>query len=85
MEFTSIILGTDINAYGVARSLHEGYGVCSHAYGVKPLRFTRASKIVDVEVHEDFDTDEGFLRTLKKVAERFQGEKPLLLTSCSDG
>lgn len=85
MEFTSIILGTDINAYGVARSLHEAYGVCSHAYGVKPLRFTRASKIVDVEVHEDFDTDEGFLRTLKKVAERFQGEKPLLLTSCSDG
>ena len=85
MEFTSIILGTDINAYGVARSLHESYGVHSHAYGVKPLRFTRASKIVDVEVHEDFDTDEGFLRTLKKVAERFQDEKPLLLTSCSDG
>lgn len=85
MEFTSIILGTDINAYGVARSLHEAYGVHSHAYGVKPLRFTRASKIVDVEVHEDFDTDEGFLCTLKKVAERFQDEKPLLLTSCSDG
>lgn len=85
MDFTSVILGTDINAYGVARSLHEAYGVCSHAYGVKPLRFTRASKIVDVEVHEDFDTDEGFLRTMKEVAERFQDQKPLLLTSCSDG
>lgn len=85
MDFTSIILGTDINAYGVARSLHEAYGVRSHAFGVKPLRFTRASKIVDVEVHEDFDTDEGFLRTMKEVAERFQDQKPLLLTSCSDG
>lgn len=85
MDFISIILGTDINAYGVARSLHEAYGVHSHALGIKTLPFTRSSKIVDVEVHPDFDRDEGFLRVMKSVAEKFKGDKPLLLTSCSDG
>ena len=86
MQFIPIVLGTDINAYGVARSLHEVYGVHSYAFGVKALRFTRASKIIDVEVHEDFDTDAGFLRVLESVAQRFSEQnKPLLLISCSDG
>ncbi|MDY3118353.1 MAG: carboxylate--amine ligase [Peptoniphilus sp.] len=86
MDFISIILGTDNNAYGVARSLHEAYGIHSYAYGVKPLRFTRKSKIVDVEVHEGFDTDAGFLPIMDKIYDRFQKDGlPILLTSCSDG
>lgn len=86
MNFIPIILGTDINAYGVARSIHEAYGIKSYAYGRKALRFTANSKIVDVETAEDFGTDQGFMRKLKLVKERFKGEnKKLLLISCSDG
>ena len=86
MEFISIILGTDNNAYGVARSLHEAYGIHSHAYGIKPLRFTRKSKIVDVEIHEGFDTEAGFMPVMDGIYDRFKDEGlPLLLTSCSDG
>ena len=32
-EFQPVILGTDINSYGMARAFHEAYGLVSTAFG----------------------------------------------------
>ncbi|MDO5301891.1 MAG: carboxylate--amine ligase [Tissierellia bacterium] len=81
--FKPVILGTDINAYGVARSFHQAYGIRSLCLGRKALRYTAHSKIVDVEAREDFEEDEVFLTVLREVAARYS--EPLLLISCGDG
>lgn len=86
MNILPVILGTDINSYGVARSFHEAYGIKSLALGRKPLTYTRHSKIVDVEVTKDFNTEAVFLKKIKEVVERFKDDpRQLILIPCSDG
>lgn len=82
--FTPVILGTDANAYGVARSFHKEYGKTSYCFGRKPLLYTRDSKIVNVHVDPNFEDNEVFLKTLIDFAKERPGDK-LLLISCSDG
>lgn len=83
MNVLPIILGTDINAYGVARSLHEAYGLHSLALGVKPLYYTRKSSIVSVELTPNFTDEAIFLEKMDEVACRFKDYR-LLLIPCSD-
>lgn len=85
-DFIPVLLGTDNNVYGTARSFHELYGVRSVALGCEPLRYTRASKIVSVETTPDFDTPEVFLDVmLRKGKELSATGKKLLLMPCGDG
>lgn len=84
IKFTPVLLGTDINAYGLARCFYEYYNTKSHAFGYKMLRDTEASKIVKVHAHKGFDTYEVFVKVLKNFAEKHRDEN-LLLISCSDG
>lgn len=83
-KFIPIILGTDINAYGVARSFHEAYKVKSIALGMKHLPFTANSDIVEVKTFENFDTNEVFKREMENFGREMEGNT-LLLISCSDG
>lgn len=83
--FVPVLLGSDINAYGMARSFHERYGLRSLALTTFPLLPIRYSSIVEMEVHPDLATPEGFLRVLREVAARYQGSgKKLLLVACGD-
>ena len=83
VQFKPIILGTDINAYGTARSFYEAYGVKSLCLGIRPLMYTQHSHILEVETREDFEQDEVFLAVLEEVGRRYTC--PLLLISCGDG
>lgn len=83
-EFKAIILGTDLNAYGVARSIHEAYGLSSICLGKKELRDTEASKICEVRIFENFDREDIFLKSLMEIKKEYKN-LPLLLISCSDG
>mgnify|MGYP002756971669 CR=1 FL=1 len=83
-KFLPIILGTDINSYGVARSFHEAYGIKSIALGMKHLPFTADSDIVDVITFDNFDDNEVFKREMEKFGKERKDET-LLLISCSDG
>lgn len=82
--FTPVIVGTDANAYGVARSFYEEYGKVSICFGRKQLIYTRDSKICDVRVNPDFENEDVFLKTLIDFAKENEGQK-LILISCSDG
>ena len=85
-KFQPVLLGSDINVYGMARSFYEEYGVTSIAYASEPLAATKYSKIVDVRVHPGFDKDPVFLETLLQVAtERPADETKYLLIACGDG
>ena len=87
-EFIPVLLGSDQNVYGMARSFHEKYGCVSEAIGRGSLPATANSRIVKlVKTEPDLEIDEMFVRTLTEYAEnkRKNGETaPLLLVSCGD-
>ena len=48
-DFIPVLLGSDVNVYGMARSFHEAYGIPSVAIGKGRLNATSNSRIVSVE------------------------------------
>ena len=80
-DFVPIILGTSVNAYNQARSLHEAFGIRSLALGRAALRETAHSSIVDVRAYRDFGSPNFVVATLKELAREFPGRKRLLLAN----
>ena len=80
IDFQPVLLGSDINVYGMARSFHQGYGVKSVAIGKGILGPCTASKIVTVEVVEpNLEDDQVFVKTLLDFAKRYAGSGTKLL------
>lgn len=85
-EFLPILLGTDANCYGMARSFYDEYQIKPLAIGKIPLKETKNSKIVNVITFDNFDKQENFLPNIIKIAQKYKEEyKKLLLISCGDG
>lgn len=83
--FVPVLLGSDVNVYGMARSFHEAYGLTSVAIGKGRLGATSNSRIVTVEVVEPrLEEDEVFCKTLIDFAGRYPKDLPLLLVPCGD-
>lgn len=80
-DFVPILLGTGLNSYAVARSLHEAFGVRSLALGRFPLRETADSQIIDVRTYPDLDDPERLLHQLHEVAAEFAGRTLLLIAN----
>lgn len=84
IDFQPVLLGSDINVYGMARSFHEEYGIPSVAIGKGILGVCQNSKIVHVAVVEpNLEDDDVFVETLKDFAATHEGKK-LLLVPCGD-
>ena len=85
-DFQPVLLGSDINVYGMARSFHEAYGINSVAIGKGVLGPCTASRIVKVEMVEpELEDDEVFVKTLRDYAKKWQNTgKKLLLVPCGD-
>lgn len=81
--FVPILLGSDMNAYGMARSFHEEYGMKSLVLGRAHLSATADSKILEFREIHDLNTPKVFVPALLKIAEEFKGRK-LLLLGCGD-
>ena len=83
-DLLPVLLGSDANVYGMARSFYMEYGVTSLAIGKGALAATANSKLVKVAVIEpDLEDDAVFVRTLTGFA-RAHGGKTLVLVSCGD-
>lgn len=80
-----ILLGSDINVYGMARSFYEAYDVKSIAYASAALAPTRDSQIVTVQVTKNFDSDPVFIEKMRKVAAQLKDDTNYLLIPCGDG
>lgn len=84
-KFLPVLLGTDANAYGMARSFYEEYKVKSLSLGTVRLIETRHSKIVDVQIYDKLNTKKTFLPTLLKIGKEYKGKyEKLLLIACGD-
>lgn len=82
-DFDLVILGTDINAYYMARCYHEKYHRQAHLIGKEPMNFTSFSNIVTIEYDHDLWTKDAFLKRLKDYAQNHE-EKPLMLVASND-
>ncbi|MCF0231005.1 MAG: carboxylate--amine ligase [Enterococcus sp.] len=80
-----LLLGSDYNAYGMARSFHELLGRPVKIFASTLLAPCRYSKIVEPEICEGFDKDPIWFEHMKKIKQRYKDHKePVLLISCSD-
>ncbi|BDR53225.1 carboxylate--amine ligase [Bombiscardovia nodaiensis] len=85
--FQPVILGSDINAYGMARAFHEAFGIVSTAFAHFQLSPTKYSKILDIHLVPGFGQPDTFARTLVDYAQQMQTSHPgthLLLIPCGD-
>lgn len=85
-KFTSVIpvlLGADLNAYGVARAFHEEYGAIAQAFGKYPLGTTNHSAIINFTSVAGLSEDEKAVRTLVDFALEHK-ECELYLFGCTD-
>lgn len=83
-DLLPVLLGSDANVYGMARSFYMEYGVTSLAIGKGALAATANSKLVKMAVVEpNLEDDAVFVRTLTDFAKARTG-KTLVLVSCGD-
>ncbi len=85
-NFTPILLGSDFNVYGMARSFYELYGQPVKAIASIQLAPTRFTKIVDLELIDGFDEDPVWIESMRKIKTRYQDhDEPVILIGCGDG
>ncbi len=78
-----ILLGADLNCYGMARAFYEaGYGRCE-AYGKYRLGITQFSRFVRCHADRRMESEEGRLALLRRVGRRLRGQGALLV-GCTD-
>ncbi len=80
-----VILGTDVNAYGMARMFHMKYSVKSLLIGQGKLFMTNHSSICNLEIVPNFLEDEIFKSTLIDIGREFlKNYEKLILIASSD-
>ena len=83
-EVKILIIGTDINAYYMARNFHEEYNIKSHLIGRVSMFFTSLSQIIeDVTIVENLIEDNVFVDTLVSFAKKIKNKK-IILIGCND-
>ena len=60
-KFDVVLIGTDVNAYYMARNFHEEYGIKSHVIGRVSMLFTTLSSIIDLTIVPDLIKEDVFV------------------------
>lgn len=85
-DFLPVILGTDGNAYGMAKAFHMAYGIKSLVVGKGELFTTSGSQILDLKIVEALGDPSKFADVLNEIAVDLKKEyKDLILIASSDG
>lgn len=82
-DFEVVIVGTDINAYYMARNFYEAYGKKVHWIGKVSMPATALSKLGTIEYEKEIWDKDVFLKTLVEYAKKNEG-KTLLLIGTND-
>lgn len=81
MEFEILIVGTDANAYYMARCYHEAYNKKANLLGKTPMIYTKYTNILNVIYNDKIWTEEGFLEAIEDFRKNHPGKKILLISS----
>lgn len=86
LPFLPIIVGTDMNAYNMAISFHEAYGIKPILVGKEPLSFTAMSTITEtIELRSGLADAAQFAGILTEIARKYRTPgKTLLLIGTND-
>ena len=84
MPFTAVVLGGDMNCYGVARTFYEAYGIGTIMAGKTPIFPTAESGLVTGYYDRSIMEDEVLLRLLTEIQRDYPGKKKILLGSNDD-
>ena len=84
-QFLPVLLGSDANVYGMARSFYMEYGIQSACVCKRRLIATQNTRLLShVVVEPRLEEDEIFVKTLVDFA-RKHSDLSLVLQSCADG
>ncbi|MFJ5767635.1 ATP-grasp domain-containing protein [Lysinibacillus sp. NPDC093210] len=81
--FLPVLLGDEMNAYGMARAFYESYGVKPLALNHTNMEKIQQSDLLTFREVPRLHIEERFVVALKAIAEEFS-EKKLLLLACDE-
>lgn len=81
MDFEILIVGTDANAYYMARCYHEAYGKKANLLGKTPMIYTKYTNILNVIYNDKIWTEQGFLDAIEDFRKKHPDKKILLISS----
>ena len=81
MDFEVVILGSDVNAYYMARNCYEEYGKKAYLIGMTPMNFTRYSTILNITYEPNLHDAKTMIKVLKHFARDHENKKLLLIGS----
>lgn len=82
MDFQVFIIGSDANAYYMARACYEEYHKKAHLIAKERLAFTKFSNILTISYYDNLWEEEDFVRILNTKAEKY--EMPILVISTNE-
>ncbi len=84
-DFLFILLGSDENAYGIARSYYELFKTNAYSLCSRRLPTSYNSKILDIKIIKNFDIEKVCIENLLKIGTNLKERyKKLILVPCSD-
>ena len=84
MDFEVVILGSDVNAYYMARNCYEAYRKKAYVIGMIPMNFTCYSTILNITYNSNLHKWESLKQELDKFYEKNKDKKLLLIPSNDD-
>lgn len=81
MDFEVLILGTDPNAYYMARCCYEAYHKKAYLIGKERLAFTKFSDILNVSYEPNIWDEKEFLKILDNFQKEHVGRKIILIST----
>lgn len=80
-ELKILIIGSDANAYYMARCAHEATGAKAHLLAKDRLAFTKFSNILTIEYDEDLWDEDHFVKRLNAYADDYKNYKILVIST----
>lgn len=84
VDFLPVILGSDDNAYGMARAFHEQYGITSIIVTKGHILPTMHSKIVEKKIYDKLDEPKIFIESMLDLYEELKERADKLLVIASN-
>ena len=81
MEYNVLIIGSDANAYYMARCYHEAFNKKADVLAKSPLPYTAFSNILNIFYDESIWNEDGFLKAIYKYKEEHGNKLTLLISS----